>query len=333
MSRSTFCWVAKFAVILGLIVVILGAYTRLSDAGLGCPDWPGCYGHMVMPSNHQALTQAQQAFPNVPIEQPKAWKEMIHRYFAGALGLLILFMAIWATKRRKQDSLQPVGLPWFTFLFIILQAAFGMWTVTLKLLPVIVTAHLLGGMTMMCLLFLMVLGSRKERHTGDPQIKSARFWAFLGLIILAGQIFLGAWTSTNYAALACPHFPGCHGTLFPHMTWGAAFNLFSPIGPNYEGGVLNMAARVTIQMAHRYGAFITSLYLLIFTITIFAKNSMRSLRSNAGWILFFLICQVTLGILNVVLLLPMWTAVLHNGVAALLLLSVVGAIYKTFHTK
>ena len=335
MTSSRFHVVAKIAVILAFIVVMLGAYTRLGDAGLGCPDWPGCYGKLVLPENTLGLEHAQQAFPAIPIQPHKAWKEMVHRYFAGTLGILIFVLAIWATKRRRVDLKQPIVLPWFIAGFVVLQAAFGMWTVTWKLLPAVVTAHLLGGMLLASLLCWLALSTRHQRKRLIPfwadnsALRPLRKWAMLGLIILSIQIFLGAWTSTNYAALACSTFPDCHGSFFPHMEWIRAFDLWHPIGPNYEGGLLDKAARSTIQMTHRYGACITFIYLLGLILVIFSKDKFKPLYKLTSFILILLIAQVVLGILNVVLLLPIDNAVAHNGVAVLLLLSVLSLVYRT----
>lgn len=324
---------ALIAAVLALCVIMLGAYTRLSDAGLGCPDWPGCYGKMVLPQAQHALSQAQKTFPAIPIESGKAWKEMIHRYFAGTLGSLILILSVWGFIRKRNVSSQPVAVLALLLAIVVFQAMLGMWTVTLKLFPPVVMAHLLGGMTVVSLLWWLTLSSKPHLISTPPTVKSVRPWAVVALVVLAAQIFLGAWTSTNYAALACPNFPMCRGTLFPPMLWTQAFDFFHPIGPNYEGGHLTMAARVTIQMAHRYGALITTAYLLPLTLSLIFIKKFRFLRNVALMILLFLCMQVTLGVLNIELTLPMWTAVLHNGVAALLLLSVVTLLHKLFSTR
>jgi cytochrome c oxidase assembly protein subunit 15 len=328
-SSSFYYKLAMVALLLSLVVVMLGAYTRLSDAGLGCPDWPGCYGKLVLPESAQGRAEAQTTFPNQPIVAPKAWKEMIHRYFAGTLAVLILILGFWAFVRKFSYRYQPILCPILLLLMIVFQALLGMWTVTLKVLPLVVMGHLLGGMTIAALLCWLVLAV-KQNNPPNWKLTSLKFWAVLGLLIVFGQIFLGAWTSTNYAALACPSFPDCHGTLFPPMEWKAAFNFASPIGPNYEGGRLEMAARVTIQMAHRYGALITFLYLAPLSLVLIAVKRFASLRV-IGFVILLLLClQIILGILNVVWLLPMWTAVMHNGVAALLLLALVTLVYRLF---
>lgn len=319
---------ALLATILALVVVMLGAYTRLSDAGLGCPDWPGCYGHLTVPQTGAEIKQAEQAFPGQVVEAPKAWKEMVHRYFAGTLGILILVLAVWGIARKRNTPRQPVVLPVFLVLLVIFQAALGMWTVTWKVLPIVVSAHLLGGVAVLALLWYLTLITRPNGGVSPVIAKGFKPWVMLGLLILIGQLFLGAWTSTTYSALACHDFPFCHGSLFPAMNLHEAFHLFQPIGVNYEGGVLETPARVAIQMMHRYGAVITGLYLGILAICIVASSKASGLRGLGALLLVVLVVQILLGIANVVWMLPLWTAVAHNGVAALLLLTVVTLIYK-----
>lgn len=332
---------AKFALILAVFVIMLGAYTRLTDAGLGCPDWPGCYGHLVLPQASTELTHAQQTYPDQPIVAHKAWTEMVHRYVAGTLGTLILILAGWAIMRWRRHFRQPMVTPFLLVAVLIFQAVLGMWTVTLKLLPLVVTGHLLGGMAIAALLAWLVSATRQhavipakagihstERKYSIPAFAGMTGWVVLGLLILIIQLFLGAWTSTNYAALACgSEFPGCQNSLWPAMDWSHAFNILSPIGPNYEGGRLEMIARVTIQMAHRYWALITFIYLSVIAF-IFIKTRL-------GACLWVLLClQVTLGILNVVKLLPLAVAVAHNGVAVLLLITLVTLLQRLYsHAK
>lgn len=319
---------AWIALLLALGVIMLGAYTRLSDAGLGCPDWPGCYGKLVPPESKHALSQAQTAFPNIPVVAKKAWTEMIHRYFAGTLGLLILVLAIWALVRKRHINQQPLFMPLVLVTLVIFQALLGMWTVTLKLLPIVVMAHLMGGMTIAALLWCLALATKQNFHAPSQHLLVLRPWAIIALFIVVIQIFLGAWTSTNYAALACPNFPFCHGSLFPEMEWSSAFNIMSPIGPNYEGGRLAMDTRVTIHMAHRYGAFITTLYLVPLSLSVILVKTFAPLH-RLGWIMLLLLGgQIALGILNIELTLPMWTAVAHNAIAAMLLLAVVTMVFR-----
>lgn len=319
---------ALFTTVFALIVIMLGAYTRLSDAGLGCPDWPGCYGHLTVPQTQADIIKAEQAFPGQTVEAPKAWKEMVHRYFAGTLGILIAILAIWAVLRKRYYMQQPVAPAIFLVLLVIFQALLGMWTVTWKVLPVIVSAHLLGGMAIVALLGYLTVASRPRTTAVTHKAASFRPWAILGLIILIVQLFLGAWTSTTYSALACHDFPFCHGSLLPAMNLHQAFQLFQPIGVNYEGGVLETPIRIAIQMMHRYGALVTAIYLGGLAIWLLFSYKTTGVRAIAGLVLAALIVQILLGILNVMLTLPLWTAVAHNGVAALLLVFVVTLIYR-----
>lgn len=329
-SNSTrYSLLAAFATLLALIVVMLGAYTRLSDAGLGCPDWPGCYGHLTVPKTSSELTQAQQTFQQ-PVEPAKAWKEMVHRYFAGTVGVLILILFVWGVARKKNHPQQPVFIPTALLLLVIFQAVLGMWTVTWKVQPLIVSSHLLIGMVVTGLLWLLSMASRTRKPL-PMAANEFKPWAILCLLILFGQLFLGAWTSTNYAAIVCPDFPFCQGSLFPSiMNFHQAFTLWHPIGVNYEGGVLDTAARIAIQMSHRYGAMITGLFLGIFAICLMGSQKEKKLRGIGAVLLVLLIIQIILGIGNVVWSLPLHVAVAHNGFAALLFLTMITVMYKLF---
>lgn len=306
---------ALIAMVLAFCVVALGAYVRLSDAGLGCPDWPGCYGHITVP--HQEL--AQQAFPDKPLEAHKAWKEMAHRYFAGILGLLVLAICIlsWRffCKANSKIASWPV-LPTALLLLVAFQAALGMWTVTLLLKPVIVSLHLLGGMTTLALLAWLV-GTRKAAPVAYPAVRT---WAALGVLILAVQIALGGWTSSNYAALACPDFPVCQGAWWPHVDFSKAFHLARELGMNADGTQLTIQALTAIHISHRIGALVTFMYLGWFGSKLLKINS---LRFWGGALLGLLLLQVALGICNVIFSLPLLVAVGHNAGAALLLATLV----------
>jgi cytochrome c oxidase assembly protein subunit 15 len=326
--NKTYSRIALLAVFLALIVVMLGAYTRLSDAGLGCPDWPGCYGHLTVPKTPGDIEHAEAKFPGQIVEAPKAWKEMVHRYVAGTLAILILVLAIWAVKLKRRNPQQPLMLPIFLVLLVVFQALLGMWTVTWKVLPIIVSTHLLGGLAIVVSLWYLRLLTAPQQTKYKIQAFGFRPWVVLGLLILVTQIFLGAWTSTTYSALACHDFPYCHGSLFPNLDLHQAFQLFQPIGVNYEGGVFETPVRITIQMVHRYGAFVTALYLGILSLWIVFANKTEGLRATAGVLILFLTMQILLGIANVMMNLPLKTAVAHNGVAALLLMTVVTLLYK-----
>lgn len=325
--KNRYASLALIATLLALCVVMLGAYTRLSDAGLGCPDWPGCYGHLTVPTSPTDIARAETHFPGMVVEAAKAWKEMIHRYVAGTLGILIVVLAIWGFVRRQKNPTQPLFLPLFLVLLVIFQAALGMWTVTWKVLPVVVSAHLLGGFALVILLWYLYLKTRLKTPLHPTKALGFRPWAILGICILVLQISLGAWTSTTYSALACQDFPYCHGSLFPPLELKQAFQLFHPIGINYEGGVLETPVRITIQMMHRYGAFFTAFYLGALSITILWSRHTQGLRASAATLLILLILQILLGIANVMMQLPLGIAVAHNGVAALLLMTMVTLIY------
>ncbi len=311
------------AVALALCVIIFGAFVRLSDAGLGCPDWPGCYGHMTWPTATDDVIKANQAFPERAVEVHKAWKEVTHRILAGVLGLMVLGMFIWAFRKRH---LMSARLPFIIGLVITFQAALGMWTVTLKLHPSIVMSHLLGGLLTLSLLTWLACRETPElrpyRYAGHVTIKMVA----IGLFLVALQIALGGWTSANYAALACTGFPQCNGQWWPNMDFIQGFNLFREFGLNYEFGVKDGPARIAIQMAHRLGFVVVTSYLswLIYRLT---RN--RELLPMAISLAILLALQITLGIVNVTFSLPLTVAVMHNGVAALLLFNLVILLYKT----
>lgn len=322
---SFFRGLAAFAVGLALVVILLGAYTRLSDAGLGCPDWPGCYGSIGAPNTDDSIAAANQAFPDRPVETAKAWKEMVHRYFAGALGLVILWMAMIAL-RNKSYQFQPVKLPLILVLSVIFQAALGMWTVTLKVMPIVVLAHLLGGFFTLTLLWLVVIRTRNW-HLSTPLGSGWLFFGVLGLLLLVVQIMLGGWTSANYAALACPDFPACQSQWWPSMDFSEGFVLWRGTGIDYEFGVLDSAARTAIHMTHRIGAIVVATYLLIYSFAVLYQVGTGAVRRTAWMVFILVIAQVMLGISNVLFALPLAVAVIHNGIAAILLLSVITLIY------
>jgi len=323
-SRKTlFHRLAWAALTLTFGVVVLGAYVRLSDAGLGCPDWPGCYGHLDVPDLAHQIAEANAAYPHRPVDPAKAWKEMVHRYFAGALGLIVLALAALAWRRRLAPD-QPVALPLGLLGLVVFQALLGMWTVTWQLKPLVVMAHLLGGLAILSLLAWLVL--RQGRYGKDLAAaggSALRGYALLGLVLLVGQIALGGWTSANYAALACPDFPTCQARWWPPMDFRDAFVLWRGLGVSYEGGVLDNEARVAIHMTHRLGALIVFLYLLWLGWRLLAGGLGRSVRIAGCCMIALLVVQVALGIANVVLYLPLPVAVAHNGGAALLLLVMV----------
>lgn len=316
--------VLLITVCFALFVVTLGAYTRLTDAGLGCPDWPGCYGHMVLPNKGQSLVEAQNAYPTIPIEQKKAWTEMAHRYAVGFLSILILFIAFYALRAIKHKQPFPRVLPFVLIGLLAFQAALGMWTVTLKLLPVVVMGHLLGGLTILASLWWCYLSLKKP--SSSPQDQQFKPWVILGGIIVFCQIALGGWVSANYAGISCVGFPSCNGKLIPELDMQKAFNVKAPVGNNYQGGLLESTPRITIQFVHRIGAMITFSYILLLSLTMIMRGS-RTLKILAGVSLTLVMIQFALGVINVVRLLPLSIAVAHNGFAAMLLLSMLALIY------
>lgn len=316
---------ALFATGFALVVVILGAYTRLSDAGLGCPDWPGCYGHLAWPDEAHEIDIANASFER-PVEVHKAWKEMVHRYFAGTLGLLIAALFVMALLNRRHAH-QPVVLPVLLLGLVIFQALLGLWTVTLQLKPLVVMGHLLGGFATLSLLWWLAIGTWPGLGASAGAARRLLPWALGGLGILILQIALGGWTSSNYAALACPDFPKCQGMWWPATDFTEGFVLWRGLGVNYEYGVLEHPARTAIHLAHRIGALVTATYLGLFALwALRGARADQTLRRLGGLALALLVVQVLLGISNVVFSLPLTVAVMHNATAALLLLALLALI-------
>ena len=308
------------ATFLAFGVVVLGAFVRLSDAGLGCPDWPGCYGKLSPAHAKEAIAQAQALRPDGPVSTHKAWKEMVHRYFASSLGLLIVIIGILAWMKREKLK-QGVGLPTFLIGFVILQGLFGMWTVTLKLTPIVVTLHLLGGMTTLALLTWLLLRQSRDIpavRTLDAERLKPYAAVALGMVLL--QIALGGWVSSNYAALACADFPTCKGVWVPPMDLPHAFQLVRELGKTAQGELLPLGALTAIHWVHRVGALLT---FLIVGWLVFNMLRIPTLAKAGLWIALLLVVQVGLGITNVLLYLPLAVAVAHNAVAALLLVTLV----------
>jgi len=320
---------AVFTCVLAFAVILMGAYVRLSNAGLGCPDWPGCYGRLVVPADHSEVTAD---FGERRLHTGKAWKEMIHRYLAGTLGLAILVLTLLAWRHRKQPD-QPLMLPSLLLLLVLFQAALGMWTVTLLVKPAIVTAHLLGGFATFVLLWLLVLRLRPDKQpaaAATPEAPRRHLW--LALLVLLLQITLGGWTSSNYAALGCSEFPTCYGgQWWPVMDFREAFVIWRGLGVNYEFGVLDNPARTAIHMTHRIGALVTFLVVGLLALRLLGRHQTLALRRLGGGLLALLLLQLGLGITNVLGHLPLPIAVAHNGVAALLLLTLVTTLRISRH--
>ena len=335
-------YLALIATLLASLVVGMGAYTRLVHAGLGCPDWPGCYGFLVVPETPEQIATAEELFPHAPVEADKGWAEMIHRYIAGALMLLVLALVFQAIKYRKEPD-RPVKLPLFILGLIILQAAFGMWTVTLKLWPQVVTAHLLGGFATYSLLFLLTVRLSGVNWQAIPStvkgIKTLKTLGVTGLLVVIMQISLGGWTSSNYAALACPDLPVCQGQWLPPMNFSKGFDVGQSIGPNYLGGQLHAEARTAIHFSHRLGAILTFILLSLLVWKTFqfsramADEHKSSLRLLASFVFAALIVQVCLGLSNIIWSLPLNIAVAHNLGGALLLISMVAYNFRLGRAK
>ncbi len=322
---------ALSAATLAMGVIALGAFTRLADAGLGCPDWPGCYGHLLWPSGAEEIARANRAWPHLPVAPDKTWPEMTHRYFAAALGALCIAIAALAWRHRGPG--QPLKLPLLLLGFVILQGLFGMWTVTLKLWPQVVTAHLLGGFATLGMLWLLALrlGNRPWRLAAAWRRRFASAaMAALALVVL--QIALGGWTASNYAAAACPDLPTCQGQWWPAMDFANGFDLLREAGPNYLGGKLDNDARVAIHMAHRIGALATLLLVGLFSLRL-ARCGEPRLASLGNMLGAVLAAQFLLGLGNILWHFPLAVAVSHNAVGALLLLCLVTINYRLRETR
>ena len=328
MSQAGFYRFSLFTTCFALVVIVVGAFVRLSDAGLGCPDWPGCYGLIDVPQGQDEISVAEQAFPQRPVEADKAWKEMVHRYLAGTLGLLIVILA-WQAHRTDFSSKFVPRLSLALVGLVVFQALLGMWTVTLLVKPAIVTLHLLFGMATVSLLWLATLNAAGRAFVSENGSGLGRL-AIAALLVVIVQVALGGWTSTNYAALACTAFPGCYtGDAWPAMDFSEGFTLWRGLGINYEFGVLQPDARAAIHMVHRIGALVT-LVVVGSLAVVGLRNTSDIQRSISLIMLLLLLVQLSLGIVNVLFSLPLANAVAHNGVAALLLLSLIAFIFSEY---
>jgi len=361
--------IAAFAAVFAFGVIVFGAFVRLSDAGLSCPDWPTCYGKATWPGHAQDIAQANEAFPDRPFETHKAWREQVHRMLAGTLGVLVLVLAVASVGRRRgllallgaaalaaavgiflyirhayalsgAFSLVAIALPLIAafrldrpapwrvavaaLAVVVFQAMLGMWTVTLLLKPIVVMGHLLGGLLTFSLLAYVAL-KLTSTYRPMPAQRALRSAVVLGLVLLACQIALGGWTSANYAALACGFdFPQCMGQWWPATDFHEGFVLWRGVGVNYEGGVLDAPARAAIQIAHRIGAGVVLCYLAWLAFRL-ARAGSRGLAIAIG---VLLLAQISLGIGNVKLGLPLPVATAHNGVAALLLFALIATLVR-----
>lgn len=377
---SLLFYTSLIAAVFSLAVIVLGSYTRLVDAGLGCPDWPSCYGHLWVPDTEAEIAEANKRFEATPVETDKTWPEQLHRILATSLGLLILivFAASLRVNRDKLDAvpwkstslllavfftataariflgdaldmlLLLIAIAYFANLvrlgltaqretrryehpyllaatvtgLVILQGLFGMWTVTLYLWPQVVTAHLLGGFTIFSLLWLLVARSWglhwQISSAKLASVQALRNPAIIGLIVVIIQIALGGWVASNYAALACPDLPQCRGEWLPPTDMLEGFNIFQQVGPNYLGGQMDNDARVAIHLTHRLGAIVVTVVLIWLSLKCFRCSVLQAKRFAIG-LLGILAVQIALGISNIVFYLPLWVAVMHNLVGAILL--------------
>ncbi len=311
-------------VLFALTVIAIGAYTRLTDAGLGCPDWPGCYGQVLVPTSAEEVSAAQALYPDAPVEAEKAWTEMIHRYVATTLGALVLLLSLltWMDKKSSPGQKKFCAV---LLALVIFQGMLGMWTVTMKLFPLVVMSHLIGGITTLSLLWILW----HKLSTADTRVHrdSPKPWVLISIGFLAVQIMLGGWTSANYASMSCLYFPYCNEVFLPQFDW-QAFDLFGAMSVANPSQYMSLEARQTIHMIHRMGAIVVTgiiLYLSYRVWSFQAKTHIRSMRVSLtnGIMVLLLGLQVILGITNVVAVLPLSVAVAHNFVAVLLLMSLI----------
>jgi cytochrome c oxidase assembly protein subunit 15 len=330
-DNDKFRKLALVTAFLAFDLILVGGFTRLSDSGLGCPDWPGCYGHSNPLQAMELIKQAEAAMPTGPVTVVKAWIEMLHRYFAMAIGVLITSLAViawrrwWQTPRNQRHAL-PVspGYTTFLFLYVCLVGAFGALTVTQKLQPIFVTGHLLLALGLFS--SLVWLAARHSRHA--PVDKTALALRTPGIVVaclLVVQLGLGGWVSTNYAALACTEFPLCHGKLVPPMDFEHGFTLWRQLGMTSDGEYLSFAALTAIHWVHRMFAFVVAAAVLWL-----AHKALRieGLRKTARWLLLILGFQFATGMLTIFLKWPLGLALAHNGGAALLVLLLTMLNYK-----
>jgi cytochrome c oxidase assembly protein subunit 15 len=332
-------WVVKLALVAVLTVcsvIILGSWTRLADAGLGCPDWPGCYGQLIVPQTAEEIQLAESLYPDSPVEVGKGWLEMIHRYLATILGFFILVIALgsWFYRRRLYYPFKHSQL---LLAVVLMQGAFGAWTVTWKLWPQIVTAHLFGGFITASLLSILMLRlSRMGRQVRPLRLQhrrgSLRFWALIGLLLTSVQIFLGGWMSANYAALACSDLPACNGQWWPAMNFAEGFNLSQTIGPNYLGGLMDGEGRKAIHVIHRFMAVVLGIYLILMARKLWQQPDAR-LHFFAGLIMVLFAIQFLLGLANVYWHLPLPVAVAHNFGGACLFVTMMCLNYFLFSSR
>ena len=314
-------------------LVLFGAFTRLTDSGLGCPDWPGCYGSASPVGARADIAAAQEAMPTGPVTHGKAWVEMIHRYLATGVGVLIIVLTVatwlqWRRARADSTVSPPVMSPWwptFTLVWVCLQGAFGALTVTMKLFPAIVTLHLMGGVVLLALLCVQAVRHTQAVRGVQPAVLAAplRLGVLVTGALVALQVVLGGWVSTNYAVLACTTFPTCQGSWWPVMDFAQGFQLWRPLGLLQDGSHISFAGLTAIHYAHRlvaYGVLLALAWLA------WRLHRATALRLQARWLAGLALLQLATGLSNVVLGWPLLAAVLHTGGAAALVVVLTWAL-------
>lgn len=319
---------ALFGMLLCLVVIVLGAWVRLTDAGLGCPDWPGCYGHLTPAGAERVEGKIDSFDPGWEYDSGKAWREMIHRYAATLLGLVIVLIAAIAIAYRRE---RPVSVAFALTLLaiVVFQGTLGAFTVWWLVKPLVVVLHLAGGLTTLSLLTWMWLSLRRTTQQvrptatrSDKNLIAARRAGVAAIVIVSAQIMLGGWTSTNYAAVACPDLPQCQGQWWPKdMQFDEAFVLWRGLDINYTGGVLEHPARVAIHFTHRLGAIVATLAVLWAAWLAWRRTNDTLVRRGALWISGALGLQLLIAVLMILQAFPLWLATGHNAGAAVLLLS------------
>ena len=326
-KSQRFFRLALFSALFSLLLVLLAAWGRIDDAGLGCPDWPGCYGRLFAPQTAQDVNEARAFFPRQPAEEEKLLKETLHRYFSGALGLLIIRLTVLGWQLKKHVRRQQVLIPALVFVLVFAQVILGILTVKLNHKPLISMLHLSAGLSILGLLWWIVL--REQRFwrpvttASVAVLKRLRPRATIGLLLVIIQIALGGWMSVNYVALACPDFPQCQGSWWPELNLIEGFALWRDIGLDYEGVLLNMEAATGIHMAHRVGAFVTLLYVGWLSLHTIGIGSGSNLCRYGMLVLALLLTQMALGVYTVLAHLPLAIVLAHHAVAALLMLSLI----------
>ena len=306
-------------------LVLFGAFTRLTDSGLGCPDWPGCYGSSSPVGASAEITAAQTAMPTGPVTHGKAWVEMIHRYLATTVGVLIIVLTVGAWRQRwrarRQQAPEPAVSPWwptFTLFWVCLQGAFGAWTVTMKLFPAIVTAHLIGGSVLLMLLCVQAVHKTLQTRNLSPTPVPRGIYIGMAVtaLLVVAQTLLGGWVSTNYAVLACTTFPTCQGSLWPDMDFAQGFQIWRELGLLKDGSHISFQALTAIHYVHRLAAYVVLAALFALA---WQMRRANVLRDQMRWLVGLALLQFLTGLSNVVLDWPLVAAVRHTGGAAAML--------------